>query len=55
MDNILDYWNVKSVVNPILAHITNIPFDLIPYMQEQGILVEAYSPIAHGELYKIRK
>jgi len=28
---------------------------LIVYTQEQGILVEAYSPIAHGELFKNEK
>jgi diketogulonate reductase-like aldo/keto reductase len=40
------------MVNQILAHISNTPFDLIKYSQEKGILVEAYSPIAHGELMK---
>jgi diketogulonate reductase-like aldo/keto reductase len=39
-------------VNQILAHISNTPHELIRYTQEQGILVEAYSPIAHGELLK---
>ncbi|MDM8101693.1 MULTISPECIES: aldo/keto reductase [Oceanobacillus] len=52
MDNILYHCNVKPIVNQILAHISNTPFDLIAYTQEQGILVEAYSPIAHGELFK---
>ncbi|MFD1066514.1 aldo/keto reductase [Oceanobacillus locisalsi] len=52
LDNILDYCKVKPMVNQILAHISNTPFDLIAYTQEQGILVEAYSPIAHGELFK---
>ncbi|MGX8791880.1 aldo/keto reductase [Oceanobacillus oncorhynchi] len=52
LDNILYHCNVKPMVNQILAHISNTPFDLIAYTQEQGILVEAYSPIAHGELFK---
>ncbi|CEI82726.1 2,5-diketo-D-gluconic acid reductase [Oceanobacillus oncorhynchi subsp. incaldanensis] len=52
LDNILYHCNVKPIVNQILAHISNTPFDLIAYTQEQGILVEAYSPIAHGELFK---
>ncbi|WP_080873487.1 aldo/keto reductase [Oceanobacillus timonensis] len=52
LDNILDHCKVKPMVNQVLAHISNTPFDLIAYTQEQGILVEAYSPIAHGELFK---
>jgi len=52
LDNILEACSVKPMVNQILAHISNTPFDLIQYSQEKGILVEAYSPIAHGELLK---
>ncbi|MCB9138193.1 MAG: aldo/keto reductase [Caldilineaceae bacterium] len=52
IDNILGACSVKPMVNQILAHISNTPFELIQYTQEQGILVEAYSPIAHGELLK---
>ena len=40
------------MVNQILAHISNTPFDLINYCQSRGIVVEAYSPIAHGEALK---
>jgi diketogulonate reductase-like aldo/keto reductase len=42
------------MVNQILAHISNTPRDLIAYSQAHGLLVEAYSPIAHGELLKNR-
>jgi len=52
LDNILAACSVKPMVNQILAHISNTPKDLIKYTQDQGILVEAYSPIAHGELMK---
>ena len=52
IDNILESCSVKPMVNQILAHISNTPFDLIQYTQDKGILVEAYSPIAHGELLK---
>ena len=52
LDNILTSCTVKPMVNQILAHISNTPKDLIQYMQDQGILVEAHSPIAHGELLK---
>ena len=52
LDNILEACTVKPVVNQILAHISNTPAELIKYSQEKGILVEAYSPVAHGELIK---
>lgn len=52
LDNILESGTTKPMVNQILAHITNTPKDLIQYSQNKGILVEAYSPIAHGELMK---
>lgn len=43
---------VKPMVNQLLAHISNTPLELIEYCQKQGIIVEAYSPIAHGEALK---
>jgi diketogulonate reductase-like aldo/keto reductase len=52
IDNILASCSVKPMVNQILAHISNTPMELIRYTQSQGILVEAYSPVAHGELLK---
>ncbi len=52
LDNILGSCSVKPMVNQILVHISNTPFELIQYTQDQGILVEAYSPIGHGELLK---
>lgn len=50
--NILENGNVKPAVNQILAHITNVPQKTIKYCEENDILVEAYSPIGHGELFK---
>ena len=52
LDNILESCSVKPMVNQILAHISNTPQELIQYTQDQGILVEAFSPVAHGELMK---
>ena len=52
IDNILETATVKPMVNQILAHISNTPTELIQYSQDQGMLVEAYSPVAHGELLK---
>jgi len=52
IDNLLGSAKVKPMVNQILAHISNTPGDLIQYCRENNILVEAYSPIGHGELLK---
>jgi diketogulonate reductase-like aldo/keto reductase len=52
VDNILNSCTIKPMVNQILAHITNTPEELIQYCQENDILVEAYSPVGHGELLK---
>lgn len=40
------------MVNQVLAHISNTPKALIQYCQDKQILVEAYSPFGHGELFK---
>ena len=48
--NILDNGTVKPTVNQILTHVGNTPFDLIDFCQKNDILVEAYSPIAHGAI-----
>ena len=55
LDNILEFCTVKPMVNQILTHIGNIPSELIQYTQQKGILVEAYSPVAHGEILKNEK
>ena len=50
LDNLLDNGAVMPMVNQILAHVGNTPFDLIDYSRMKGMLVEAYSPVAHGAL-----
>ncbi len=52
IDNILDSCTVKPMVNQILVHISNTPHELISYCQNNDMLVQAYSPIGHGELMK---
>ncbi|WP_462411618.1 aldo/keto reductase [Neobacillus sp. Marseille-QA0830] len=48
LENILASCEIKPMVNQILAHVSNTPFELIEFCQKNDILVEAYSPIAHG-------
>ena len=52
IENILSSCTVKPMVNQLLVHVSNTPSDLIEYCQKNDILVEAYSPIAHGEILK---
>lgn len=55
VENILEHGTIKPVVNQILAHISNTPFELIDFCKQNDILVEAYSPVGHGELMKNEK
>lgn len=48
LDNLLEYGKVAPMVNQVLAHVGNTPFDLIDYSRSKGLLVQAYSPVAHG-------
>lgn len=50
LDNILDNGSVAPHVNQILVHAGNTPTELIDYCASKNIVVEAYSPIAHGEI-----
>ena len=48
VENIIASCEIKPMVNQILAHVSNTPLELIEFCQKNDILVEAYSPIAHG-------
>lgn len=50
LENIVEHGTVAPQVNQILVHAGNTPSELIAYSESQGALVEAYSPIAHGEI-----
>lgn len=52
LENILVSCTVKPMVNQLLVHISNTPEELIAYNQANDTLVEAYSPIGHGEVLK---
>lgn len=52
LESLLPSCRVKPMVNQILLHISNTDMDLVNFCREQGIQVEAYSPIAHGEALK---
>ncbi len=55
LDNILNNCSVKPMVNQILAHVGNTPFDLIDHSTTNGVLIEAYSPVAHGAMLQDRE
>lgn len=50
VDNILSSCTVTPMVNQVLAHISNTPFKLMEHCASKGIVMEAYSSIAHGEV-----
>lgn len=50
IESLLQTAEIKPMVNQILLHISNTPIELVEYCQKNGIAVEAYSPIAHGEI-----
>lgn len=52
LENILSDCTIVPMVNQLLVHIGNTPAALMSYCQKKGILVEAYSPVAHGEMLK---
>ena len=52
LENIFAGCRVKPMVNQILCHVGNSPLALIDYCRKRDIVVEAYSPVAHGEALK---
>ena len=55
VDNLWAAAEIKPMVNQVLCHISNTPLELIGYCQKKGIVMEAYSPVAHGEALKNEK
>ena len=52
IENLWENSEIKPMVNQVLCHISNSPFELIDYCKQKGIVMEAYSPSAHGEALK---
>ena len=50
LENLLATATVAPQVNQLLVHAGNTPGELLAYCESRGILVEAYSPIAHGAI-----
>lgn len=48
LENIINNCKIKPMVNQILCHIGKTPIDIIKFCQTNDIVVESYSPIAHG-------
>jgi len=48
LQNIFDSCTVRPMVNQFELHIGNTPVNLIEFCKANDVLVEAYSPIAHG-------
>lgn len=52
IENLWKTAEIKPMVNQVLCHISNSPLELIDYCQKKGMVMEAYSPVAHGEVLK---
>ena len=50
LDNILEHAEIAPQVNQILVHPGNTPSALIEYCASKNVLVEAYSPMGHGQI-----
>lgn len=52
VQNILDHSTIKPQVNQVLAHIGNVPTEVIAFDTQHDILTKAHSPVAHGAMLK---
>ena len=53
LNNILAGGHVMPVVNQVRVHIWHVPTEMIDFCEQNGILVEAYSPNATGRLLNV--
>ena len=52
--SIQDNARIQPMVNQMLCHVGHVPQELIDYCKQSNILVEGYSPIAHGEAHRLQ-
>lgn len=52
LDNLIEGGTIVPHVNQLLVHAGNTPTELLDYCASKDVLVEAYSPIGHGEVLK---
>lgn len=50
LNTLLEGADIKPMADQVLAHVGNTPFNLLDFAQDQNIVVEAYSPMGHGEV-----
>jgi diketogulonate reductase-like aldo/keto reductase len=50
LQNLLDNARVKPMLDQVLAHVSNTPFELIDFIHANDMVAEAYSPVGHGEI-----
>ena len=53
LQNILNNCRIRPSVNQVLSHTGQTPFDIIQFCKNNWVIVEAYSPIAHWEAWRI--
>ena len=53
LENIVKLAEIKPFVNQYLAHVGQVPWEIVKYCKDHEILFEAYSPIAHGEASRL--
>ncbi len=53
LKNIMDGCHVKPVVDQVRVHIGHVPINVVDFCEQNGILIEAYSPNASGKLMDV--
>lgn len=54
VQELLDEFHVSPVVNQVEFHPASFPHELLRYCRKHRIVVEAYTPLAHGRLLRNR-